>query len=349
VENRLQADTIVGGVVDYGEGRDDRLGVRGSYTELAEPVSRGPFQFVSHLSRPGTRDDCGRLQLAEAIANPNNPLTGRVFVNRVWQWLFGTGLVTTCDDFGHLGELPSHPELLDYLAARFMDEAWSLKKLVRMIVLSSTWRQSGAADAASVDHDPSNRLWHHYPTRRLEAEAIRDSMLVVSGRLDRAMGGPAIDPYRRAEDKDKRLSSGPVDGLGRRSIYTKMTLMEPPRFLAIFNQPIPKLTVGRRDVTNVPDQALAMLNDPFVLNQAEYWAERLVGQQCNSIEDRVDLMWTEALGRLPDADERSRCGSAILQLAALHGVAPDDVLASRAVWQDIAHALFSLKEFIYVR
>jgi hypothetical protein len=349
VESQLQPDSIVGGVADYAEGRDDRLGIRGSYTELTDPISRGPFQFISHLGRPGKRADCGRLQLAEAIANPDNPLTARVFVNRVWQWLFGTGLVTTCDDFGHLGEMPSHPELLDYLATRFMEEGWSLKKLVRMIVLSSTWRQSGSVDGVAVEHDPANRLWHHYPTRRLEAEAIRDSMLTVSGRLDDAIGGPAIDPYRRAEDKDKRLYSGPVDGFGRRSIYTKMTLMEPPRFLAIFNQPIPKLTVGHRDVTNVPEQALALLNDPFVLSQAHYWADRLVAQRCDSIEDRVELMWTEALGRAPDQDERSRCALAILRFAELHDVPPEAILADRAVWQDFAHALFSLKEFIYVR
>ena len=121
----------------------------------------------------------------------------------------------------------------------------------------------------AVEIDPENRLWHHYPMRRLEAEAIRDSLLAVSGRLDRTLMGPPIEPYRTAEDATKRLFKGPLDGNGRRSIYLEMTLMEPPRFLALFNQPIPKQTVGRRDVSNVPDQALAMLNDPFVVAMAE--------------------------------------------------------------------------------
>jgi len=349
IESRLQPDRVVGGVADYAEGRDDRLGTRGSYTEFADSVPRGPFRFVSHLARRDVLNSCGRLEFAEAIVSPDNPLTARVFVNRVWHYLFGAGLVTTCDDFGHLGEQPSHPELLDYLAARFMDEGWSVKKLVRLMVLSATWQQSGAASAAAIEHDPANRLWHHYPTRRLEAESIRDAMLAASGRLDLSLGGPPIDPHRRAEDKDKRLHFGPIDGDGRRSLYTKMTLMEPPRFLAIFNQPIPKLTVGRRDVTNVPDQALALLNDPFVIGQAEHWAERLARDGSPAIEDRVRRLFETALGRPPDSDELNRFANLARRVAELRQIPPDAILTSRPVWQDVAHAVFNLKEFIYVR
>ncbi len=153
----------------------------------------------------------------------------------------------TPDDFGHLGEPPVHGPLLDHLAGRFVEEGWSTKKLVREIVRSATWRQASAARPENLAVDPGNRLWHHYPRRRLEAEAIRDSMLAVSGRLDRTLGGPSVDPHRAKEDPAKRLVSGPVDGHGRRSIYVKMTLMEPPRFLAVFNQPLPRVTEWKRD------------------------------------------------------------------------------------------------------
>jgi Protein of unknown function (DUF1553) len=158
--------------------------------------------------------------------------------------------VRTPDDFGHLGQQPSNPELLDYLAARFIQDGWSTKKLITLLVTSATWRQRSLADSRAVAVDPENRHWHHLPRRRLEAEAIRDSILAVSGRLDAThLDGPPIDPYRTAQDAAKRLFSGPLDGHGQRSIYTTMTLMEPPRLLALFNQPVPKLTVGRRDVS----------------------------------------------------------------------------------------------------
>src|SRR5690606_1859293 len=152
--------------------------------DLGEAVPRGYLRMVCGSPSAFPRQKSGRLELAEYVADANNPLTARVFVNRVWQWLFGTGLVATPDDFGHLGERPSHPELLDYLARRFIAENWSLKQLVRSIVLTETWQQAGETTPGALSADPDNRLLHHYPLRRLEAEAIRDAMLAVSGRLD---------------------------------------------------------------------------------------------------------------------------------------------------------------------
>src|SRR5207237_3937902 len=166
--------------------------------------------------------------------------------------------------------------------------------------------QSSGPDPAGLAVDPENRLWHHLPMRRLEAEAIRDALLAVSGRLDASLYGPPIDPYRAATDATKRLFRGPLDGNGRRSLYTKMTLMEPPRFLALFNQPIPKLTTGRRDVTNVPDQALALLNDPFVLAMARYWSERALQDGATSPEQRARHMFATAFGRPPRSEETVR-------------------------------------------
>lgn len=196
------------------------------------------------------------MELADRIASSGNPLTARVIVNRIWHHLFGTGLVRTVDDFGHVGELPSHSELLDHLSTRFVAEGWSMKKLIRSLVLTRTFQLSNQPSAESREVDPQNRLLQHFPARRLEAEAIRDSILAASGRLDRTLYGPSVQPFRDKDYADRRLFAGPLDGHGRRSIYIKNNLMEGPKFLEAFNFPGGKVTQGRRDVTNVPAQAL---------------------------------------------------------------------------------------------
>mgnify|MGYP003645132376 CR=1 FL=1 len=348
VEKELQPARVIGGTDDWHEGRDTPIGIRGSYTTFGESVPRGTIQF---LDVPGDRvdgDSSGRLELAHNFSDANNPLTARVYVNRVWHHLFGAGLVRTVDDFGHLGELPSHPELLDWMARRFMEEGWSTKKLIAMLVSSATWRQSSTANPDAVVVDPENRLWHHMPLRRLEAEAIRDAMLAASGRLDGTLYGLPIDPYRVAEDSTKRLYAGPLDGNGRRSIYQKMTLMEPPRFLAVFNQPIPKVTTGRRDTTNVPNQALALLNDPFVVAMAAEWSTELLAGSDPSVEARIGRMFQRAFARPPKAEETARFVAFANECATYRNVEAEELLASATVWQDVAHSIFNVKEFIYV-
>jgi mono/diheme cytochrome c family protein len=360
VEKKLQPEPTVGSAADWDEGRNERIGVRGSYTDFGDEVPRGAPRFLGSGagfqpakqrqagSLPHASSPSGRLELARTIASEKNPLTARVYVNRVWHYLLGEGLVRTPDDFGHLGQRPSHPELLDYLAARFMQEGWSHKKLVTLLVTSATWRQSSLANPEAVAIDPENRFWHHLPLRRLEAEAIRDAMLAVSGRLDAHLYGPPIDPYRAATDPMKRLYRGPLDGNGRRSLYTKVTLMEPPRFLALFNQPIPKLTTGRRDVTNVPDQALALLNDPFVLAMARHWSERVLHDGAASPEQRARQMFATALGRPPRDEEAARLVHLAIRSAELRGAGGQPLLQCQAAWQDVAHAIFNVKEFIYL-
>ncbi|MCA9156642.1 MAG: DUF1553 domain-containing protein, partial [Planctomycetales bacterium] len=189
-------------------------GIRGSYTEFGEATPRGRVRMLdtvcpptdtasaSVANSPEATDSLasGRLELAQQIVDPRNPLTARVYVNRVWHYLFGEGLVRTPDDFGHLGEPPTHPELLDYLADRFVREGWSTKRLITLLVTSATWRQSHNADSQAAAIDPENRLWHEMRLRRLEAEAIRDAMMVVSGRYDPSLFGPPIEPFRTAED-----------------------------------------------------------------------------------------------------------------------------------------------------
>jgi hypothetical protein len=182
----------------------------------------------------------------------------------------------------------------------------------------------------------------------LEAEAIRDSILAASGRLDRTLYGMSVQPFREKEYADRRLFPGPLDGRGRRSIYIKNNLMEAPKFLGVFDFPGGKVAQGRRDVTNVPAQALALLNDPFVLQQADVWAQRLVARSNDSVAARIDALFTTALSRPPTDEERQRFEQAVAQLAELHQVPASDVLNHQALWKDLAHAVFNLKEFIYI-
>jgi hypothetical protein len=348
VEQGLAQPRVVPGVADFGPGFAQPILVRGDCWRPGAAVAR---RYLEVLARPEERPittGSGRLELAEQIASRDNPLTARVMVNRVWHHLFGAGLVRTPDDFGHVGELPSHPELLDYLAARFMDEGWSVKRLIRSLVLTEAFRTASRPSPRAQEVDPQNRLLQHYPARRLEAEGIRDAILAASGRLDGRLFGPSVQPYREQENADRRLFPGPLDGAGRRSVYVKNNLMEGPKFLGAFDFPGGKVTQGRRDVTNVPAQALALLNDPFVLQQAELWAGRLVRRPDATVAARIVYVFRAGLGRPPEAEERQRFEQAVGELAALEGVPAEDVLRSRAVWKDIAHAVFNLKEFIYI-
>ncbi len=348
LEAGLKADRTVGSLADPHEGRNERLRIRGEIGQFGEEVPRGDIRLLQPSGAASLGGQSGRLELAQSWVDSGNPLTARVMVNRVWHYLFGAGLVRTTDDFGHLGEQPSHPELLDYLAARFVEEGWSIKRLIRLLVLSSAWQQSAAAQSGADEFDPENRLWHSRPPRRLEAEALRDAMLFVSGRLDATLFGPPLDPFRATETPERHIFRGPLDGAGRRSIYIKMTLMEPPKFLALFNQPIPKLTVGKRDVTNVPDQALALLNDPFVHAMAKHWSEQVLTDAAGSMESRVQGMFTLALGRPASDAEVDQLVAFARRSAELRGVGQADVLGNQPAWQDVAHVLFNLKEFIYI-
>ena len=347
-ERCLQPDRTIGGLQDWAEAADAPLALRGDPAKAGEQVPRGTIRFLEALAIRPAGHSSGRLEVAKSIADARNPLTARVFVNRVWLHLFGEGLVRTPDDFGHLGDRPSHPELLDFLASRFVEEGWSLKKLVRMLVISATWRQSSAAAVDAVATDPENRLWHHYPRRRLEAESIRDAMLSVSGRLDSTVGGEPIDPYRMKEDPAKRLFTGPLDGRGRRSLYLRMTLMEPPRFLAQFNQPSPQGTTGRRDRSTVPEQALALLNDPFVHEMARAWAARRLATGDASLRTGIATMFAEGLGRPATAAEIDRLAGVAEACATARGVPVQERPAAEAVWKDVAHTILMHPEFSHV-
>ena len=349
LERRLGLPRVVQGVSDLDPGFDAPIFESGDASSPGAIVPRG---FLSLLEGPAPEarpHGSGRLEIAETIASPRNPLTARVMVNRIWHYLFGRGLVRTTDNLGRFGERPTHPELLDHLASQFIADGWSIKKTIRRIVMSETFRQASDARPAASEADPSNDLLHRYPARRLEAESIRDSVLAVSGKLDRAMYGPSIHPYREKPKPYRKLLSGPLDGWGRRSIYLKVTRHEGAAFLEALDFPAPAMARGKRDVTNVPRQALTMLNDPFVVNEARHWAKALASKEDETVLSRLRSMYLAALGRHPTEDEAGRMTAFVEELADLHDTPLDGVMVAEPVWADVAHTIFNLKEFIYIR
>ena len=318
--------------------------VRGNVDSLGEVVMPDFLQMFAGRNEVAKSTGSGRLELADSLLHPEHPLTSRVYVNRVWQWIFGAGLVATPDDFGRLGGKPSHPELLDWLAREFIREGWSTKKVVRRLVLSETFRQSGTVAPAARERDPMNRLLSYLPTRRLEAESIRDTLLAVSSRLDPTLYGRPINAHRATELPDRRLFSGPLDGDGRRSLYLKMSIMAPPTFLTAFDLPDLKLPSGKRNVTNVPTQSLMMLNDPLVSTLAKHWATQLVKAPHATPEERVTAMFIAAFARAPQPGELQQWKAAAQDFATT-----PDLLHDEAAWTQLAHAIFNTQEFIHYR
>ncbi|MDG1892940.1 MAG: DUF1553 domain-containing protein [Verrucomicrobiota bacterium] len=338
---------VVAGLADQGGNRGFPVLQGGDPKRPLGMVPPRYLEVIAGTSELGSNGS-GRLELAELIASPDNPLTARVMVNRVWHHLFGRGVVPTTDDFGRMGEEPTHPELLDFLSAEFVRKEWSIKRLIRQIVLSETFRQTSTPTDSATLHDPGNLLLHHYPVHRLDAEAIRDTILTVSGRLNPELFGPSLQPHRVKEVDYRKLFTGPLDGDGRRSLYIKITRMEGPQFLELFDLPDRMVTRGRRDRTNVPAQALAMLNDPFIIDQAYYWAEQLVASKHDSVDTRIRNMFQSAVGRLPNEREQKRFAKLIRSLAKN---ASDDaaLLEDKSIWKDAAHAIFNMKELVYIR
>jgi hypothetical protein len=329
-----------------GDGVESPVFRRGSHKALGDIVPHRYLEAIDPTTFGGPGS--GRLELARRVASPNNVLTGRVMVNRVWHHLFGRGIVPTVDDFGVMGEPPSHPDLLDHLADRFVQGGWSLKRLIREVMLSSTYRMSStsAGDPRVAQVDPANVLLHRANVRRLQGEAIRDAMLAVSGRLDRKVYAPIAEVHLTdfLTGLGRPKDSGPLDGFGRRSLYTKVRRNFLPSMMLAFDTPIPFSAIGRRSVSNVPAQALILMNDPFVHEQARAWAEATLKEPGLNDEERIAHMYRRAFARPPTDDER-RDG-----LEFLRGQA--DAYGARAgdarVWADFAHVLFNAKEFVFV-
>jgi len=323
-----------------GNGVDERLLIRGNPRVLGEVVPRRMLEALG--GAPATdQATSGRLALARQIARTENPLTARVFVNRVWHHLFGRGIVASVDNFGVMGDLPTHPELLDHLATKFVADGWSLKRVIRSILLSSTYQMSSTFDPEANQVDPRNLLLHRARVRRLQGEVIRDAILAVSGRLDRAMYGEAVPVHLEPLQGGRgRPGSGPVDGAGRRSIYLSVRRNFLSSLFMVFDYPIPFAPRGRRDVTNVPAQALALMNNPFVVQQAGVWASR-ARRDFDDDRGRVAALYKAALSRPPTAAELD----ASLAYVAAQRLGEGD---EQKVWADLCHALYNVKEFIYL-
>ena len=331
------------GLVD-GSPLNERLHPRGNPNRFADEV---PRRFLESLG--GTEGEygpgSGRLELARRLVDPANPLTSRVIVNRIWKHHFGEGLVRTVDDFGNMGQPPTHPALLDWLANEFIRQGWSLKSLHRLLVLSRTYAlTSDPADSATEEADPLNKLLHRAHLRRLEGETIRDAMLAVSGRLDTRMYGPGVMPHLTPFmiGRGRPGSSGPLDGDGRRSVYlaVRRNFLNP--LFQAFDSPVPFTTIGRRSVSNVPAQALAMLNNPLVVQQAELWARRALAERSDEVS-RIEWMYETAFARPARPDEIAAAREFLATQSAQY--APDD---RQRGWTDLAHVLFNVKEFVWI-
>jgi len=329
-----------------GTGENEHLFIRGSHKLLGDEVPRRMLEVIAGGNQPAIAQGSGRLELARRMTAASNPLLARVLVNRVWQHHFGRGIVPTPDDFGVMGRAPSHPELLDYLAAEFKREGWSIKKLHRQLVLSSAYRMASAAQPTADAADPTNALLHRANARRIEAECIRDTLLAVSGRLDRTPFGPGVPPHLTPfmSGRGRPTTSGPLDGAGRRSIYLTVRRNFLMPMLLAFDYPTPFTTIGRRSESNVPAQALVMMNSPLVWEQAGVWTKQVLAAPEQSAEARITGMYHRALGREPAREELEAALEFLREQAAQYG----DTDPKR-VWTDLAHVLFNTKEFVYVQ
>jgi hypothetical protein len=294
-------------------------------------------------------NESGRLQLAHWLTSRENPLSARVMVNRIWQHLFGVGFVETADNFGELGERPSHPELLDYLAVRFMDDGWSVKRMVRQIALSRAYLLSSEHSEANYTADPDNRLVWRMTRRRLDAEVIRDAVLAASGQIDlaRPEGSTVLRLGNGEIGRDLR-AAGLTRETNVRSIYLPMARGVVPEMLSVFDVADPSLVVGQREITTVATQALYMMNSPFVMEQSLKMAEQLIHQ---TSEDalRVDLAYQRALSRPATASERERMLAFVSQYDdALQAAGTKAEQARLAAWSSVCQAIFASAEFRYV-
>ncbi|MFM1804340.1 MAG: hypothetical protein RL136_1219 [Planctomycetota bacterium] len=320
---------------------DEPLHVRGSPRNYGEFVPRAQLAILGAESSPGAVDGSGRLALAEAITDPKRPFLWRTLANRVWLKLFGRGIVDTPDDFGQLGASPWSAELLDHLAAKLARGA-TFKSLIREVVLSRAYRAIADGD------EPIAAMWTPLAVRRLDAEAIRDAMLAASGRIDLAAGGPSV-PARltpHMQGRGRPGASGPVDGAGRRSVYiaVRRNFLDP--FMQAFDQPVPATTCGKRHTSNVPAQALALLNSELAHELARHWGARLAAEPDRDDASRVASMWYAAFGRAPSDGESA---AALLLVGEERAASADASGADAAAFTALAHAIFGAKEFVFLR
>jgi hypothetical protein len=336
-----------------GEGSvgDLRVFLRGNH------LTRGPLaprRFPTILAGvdqpPLSPTRSGRLELARWLTGPRHPLPARVIVNRVWRWHFGQGVVRSVDNFGKLGELPSHPELLDWLATRFIDDGWSLKKLHQRILLSQVYRMSTASNEQAARIDPENRLLWRMPRRRMEAEVLRDSLLAVSGQLDTTMGGTLLASTPFQDLSVTGVARNPeLYRSVRRSLYLPVLRSAVSDLFQAFDFPDPAVPNGDRATTTVASQALFMMNGPIMRSASEHLAGILLSDANLSDRDRLQRAGRLIFGRPAEADELSAWESFLRRYQSAASLATESPERRRDLaWQGLARALLSSNEFVYV-
>ncbi len=323
-EHKKTAPTSAGktmSVEEHKETGDWHVHVRGNIRNLGPKVKRG-FLAVATPSELSPKPEIpkgssGRLHLAEWVASPKNPLTARVYVNRVWHHLFGRGICPTTDNFGEMGRRPTHPELLDHLTSQFIANGWSTKKLIRTIMFSDSYRMSSTASEANILTDPDNNLFSRQNRRRLEAEAIHDAILFTSGQIDLVKGTKS-----------------------HRAIYERMDRNKIPEMFDIFDFPNPNLVSGVRNTSTVPTQALFLLNNPFVIKEAGKAATRILANKELTPEKRLNLAYRMTLGRLPREKEKSLALDYLQQ--------HNEGLENPMAWAGILHSLYASLDFRFL-
>jgi hypothetical protein len=338
------------GVTD-GDVADVAVQIRGSYLNAGEIVPRRfPQVLAGEEQSPLPADHSGRLQLAEWMADPHHPLTWRVFVNRIWRWRFGEGIVPSTDNFGRLGEAPTNLPLLDYLAHRFIDSGGSVKAMHRLTMLSSTYQMSGAYDVRAAAIDPANRLlWRRAP-QRLEAEAVRDSLLYVAGILEPQMGGSLLHVKNREFLFDHTSKDQTTYLHYQRSLYLPVIRNHVYDALELFDFPDPAVLNGDRATTTVAPQSLFLMNSQVAWDASEQLAQSLLAHP--ELEDaaRVARLYETAVNRPAAPDEIDRSLSYLAQFEATHAeAAGSDADGRLRAWQSLCQALTASNEFIYVK
>ena len=310
---------------------DIKIAIRGNVHNAGAKTPRRFIQVLHEGPLPKiSPNSSGRTELAEWIASSSNPLTARVFVNRVWHHLFGAGIVSSVDNFGHMGRMPTNPELIDHLASGFMANNWSIKKLIRTIMLSRVYQLSSEQGTLQAEVDLENLLHWRQNRRRLQAEAIRDSILSVSGSLDKKMGGPTVKAGTKTEYGYK------FEG-NRRSIYIPVFRNTLPEIMQVFDFADPNLVMGKRTTSSVPTQALFLMNNPFVRQQAKTAASRLIKDEPGNNEAKVNYAYQLTLGRSPSISETK---------AILDFLEPDE--KPETAWTEVFQSLFASLNFRYL-
>jgi Protein of unknown function (DUF1549)/Protein of unknown function (DUF1553)/Planctomycete cytochrome C len=317
--------------------------LRGDYNSPGDDAPRAvPAILTKAEPPPAAFNGSGRLETANWISSPQNPMTARVMVNRLWMWHFGEGIVATPDNFGRMGSRPTHPELLDYLASRFVEGGWSIKKMQRMMMLSSAYQMATDTDDKTMAADPENTLLSRFNRQRLDVEEIRDGMLAIDGTLDSTMGGTLQTGFGTdSENSAGRLSLNP-ETVKRRTVYLPLRRSNLPTLLNLYDFGDATTVNGKRSLTNVAPQALFMMNSEFVTERAKNVTKALLENTGLSDRDRMEEMFVKALDRKPAPDEVDAAFTYMNRFKEKFHA--DDA----AAWQSFFHILLTSNEFIYL-